>query len=92
MVNNSLGPHYGGNGLNHGIQIRNGPHKGRLALAERLDCPSAADEVPAYWRSYVLYSDTGGDTWTAGQLLPEGWCENRLFYVSLAPFYANTLY
>jgi hypothetical protein len=90
MVNNSLGPHYGGNGLNHGIQIRNGPHKGRLALAERLDCPSAADEVPAYWRSYVLYSDTGGDTWTAGQLLPEGWCENRFFYVSLAPFHAKT--
>ena len=75
MVNNSLGPHFGGNGLNHGIQIRNGPHKGRLALAERLDCPSAADETPAYWRSYVLYSDDEGDTWTTGQLLPEGWTE-----------------
>jgi hypothetical protein len=43
-------------GLNHGIQIQNGLHKGRLALAERLDCPGV-DETPAYWRSYVLYSD-----------------------------------
>ena len=43
-------------GLNHGIQIQNGPYKGRLALAERLDCPGV-DETPAYWRSYVLYSD-----------------------------------
>ena len=56
MVNNSIGPHYGGNGLNHGIQLQAGPHKGRLALAERFDCPSAS-EIPAYWRSYVLYSD-----------------------------------
>ena len=56
MVNNSLGPHYGGNGLNHGIELQNGPHKGRLALAERFDCPGVDESAP-YWRSYVLYSD-----------------------------------
>lgn len=56
VVNGSLGPHYGGNGLNHGVQLQNGPHKGRLALAERFDCPGV-DETPPYWRSYVLYSD-----------------------------------
>ena len=72
QVNNSIGPHYGGNGLNHGIQIQNGPHKGRLAFAERFDCPGVDESAP-YWRSYVLYSDDEGKTWTTGQLLPEGW-------------------
>ena len=72
QVNNSIGPHYGGNGLNHGIQIQNGPHKGRLAFAERFDCPGVDESAP-YWRSYVLYSDDEGRTWTTGQLLPEGW-------------------
>ena len=70
QVNNSIGPHYGGNGLNHGIQIQNGPHKGRLAFAERFDCPGVDESAP-YWRSYVLYSDDEGKTWTTGQLLPE---------------------
>ena len=85
QVNNSIGPHYGGNGLNHGIQIQNGPHKGRLAFAERFDCPGVDESAP-YWRSYVLYSDDEGKTWTTGQLLPEGWTGKakrpiRLFFL-----------
>ena len=59
-------------GAYHGIQIQNGPHKGRLAFAERFDCPGVDESAP-YWRSYVLYSDDEGRTWTTGQLLPEGW-------------------
>ena len=77
QVNNSLGPHYGGNGLNHGIQLQNGPHKGRLAFANRFDCPGV-DETAPYWRSYVLYSDDEGETWTTGQLLPEGRSECQI--------------
>lgn len=50
-VNNSLGPHYIGNGLNHGIEIQNGPHKGRLVLALRFD--SACTRTSEYMRSYV---------------------------------------
>ena len=36
-VSNSLGPHYVGGSLNHGIELMNGPHKGRLVLAGRCD-------------------------------------------------------
>eukprot|EP01047_Picozoa_sp_COSAG01_P013252 COSAG01_NODE_616_length_14815_cov_8.518076_23_plen_306_part_00 len=58
-VNNSLGPHYIGGGLNHGIQLRRGPHAGRLAMARRLDCPAAMGDhgMQQYFHSYVLYSD-----------------------------------
>merc|ERR1712232_699219 len=51
----------------------NGPHKGRLAMARRYDCcKSVAD---AFSRSFVLYSDDIGKTWSAGELLPIGWTE-----------------
>ena len=35
-VNNSLGPHYTGGDINHGIEIQRGPFAGRLALAHHL--------------------------------------------------------
>lgn len=75
-VNNSLGPHYIGGGLNHGIQLQNGPHKGRLVQAMRFDTSCA--NTPDYMRSYALFSDDLGQTWTAGQLLPAGWTEDQL--------------
>jgi len=78
QVNNSLGPHYGGNGLAHGIQLQHGPHAGRLAMAERLDCVACEiNPKPkgVYLRSYVLYSDDDGANWNAGQLLPVLWTE-----------------
>ena len=37
QVNNSLGPHYTGADINHGIEIQRGPHAGRLAVAHHLD-------------------------------------------------------
>lgn len=73
-VTNSPGEHYTGGGLNHGIQLRNGPHKGRLAMARRFDCRPAGAGTKEYMRSYVLFSDNGSD-WHAGELLPEGWTE-----------------
>lgn len=62
-VNNSLGPHYTGGGLNHGIEIQHGPHAGRLAMARRFDCPAAMGDhgQPAYFHSLVLFSDDQGE-------------------------------
>ena len=61
-VNNSLGPHYGGSGLNHGIQIRKGPHAGRLAMARRMNCKAAMGDhnEQQYFHSFVIYSDDNG--------------------------------
>jgi hypothetical protein len=64
VVNNSLGPHYGGGGLNHGIQIRRGPHAGRLAMARRLNCKAVMGDhnEQQYFHSFVLYSDDDGES------------------------------
>ena len=61
-VNNSLGPHYGGSGLNHGIQIRKGPHSGRLAMARRMNCKAAMGDhnEQQYFHSFVIFSDDNG--------------------------------
>ena len=77
QVNNSLGPHYIGGGLNHGIQLRGGPHAGRLAMARRFDCHAAMGDhgMQQYFHSYILFSDDNGEHWTAGQLSPQGWTE-----------------
>ena len=77
QVNNSLGTHYIGGGLNHGIQLRGGPHAGRLAMARRFDCAAAMGDhsMQQYFHSYVLFSDDNGEHWTAGQLSPQGWTE-----------------
>jgi hypothetical protein len=77
QVNNSLGPHYIGGGLNHGIQLREGPHKGRLVMARRFDCHAAMGDhnMQQYFHSYILFSDDDGEHWTAGQLSPQGWTE-----------------
>eukprot|EP01043_Picozoa_sp_COSAG02_P018923 COSAG02_NODE_896_length_16125_cov_5.083489_12_plen_100_part_00 len=58
-----------------GIELeQDGPHKGRLAMARRYDGIKSVANV--FSRSYVLYSDDKGVTWTAGQLLPR---ERMLF-------------
>ena len=44
-----------GGGLNHGIEIQRGPHKGRLVLALRFD--TACAHSPDYMRAYALFSD-----------------------------------
>eukprot|EP01052_Picozoa_sp_SAG31_P018270 SAG31_NODE_1288_length_8994_cov_4.105003_8_plen_509_part_00 len=79
-VTNTWGPHYTGNDLAHGIElVQDGPHKGRLAIARRYDgVKSVAAE---FSRSYVLYSDTHGLTWSAGELLPRKFCSKILVLV-----------
>eukprot|EP00937_MAST-01D_sp_MAST-1D-sp2_P003889 g3889.t1 len=73
-ITNTWGPHYGGGDVAHGIELRHGAHAGRLAMARRYD---AAKELQGtdFTRSFVLFSDDGGATWTAGQLLPQQWTE-----------------
>ena len=75
-VSNSLGPHYIGNGLNHGIELMRGPHRGRLVFARRFD--SGCAKTSDYVRSYALFSDDHGKSWTVGQLLPAGWSEDQV--------------
>jgi hypothetical protein len=68
LVNNTWGPHYAGNDVAHGVQMRaEGPHQNRLVMARRYDCKQSpkAPQTPANptWdRSFVLYSDDGGKT------------------------------
>lgn len=79
-VSNSLGPAYAAGGLNHGIELTKGAHAGRLAMARRFDCPFAMGDhgKPAYFHSFVLYSDDDGISWTVGELLPQGWTECQI--------------
>lgn len=81
-VNNSLGPHYIGGGLNHGLELQVGKYAGRLAFARRFDDAHYWRNLhnnSAYMRSFVLFSDNGADgPWTAGQLLPASWTECQI--------------
>ena len=81
-VSNSLGPHYIGGGLNHGIELQVGKYAGRLAFARRFDDGHYWRNLPnnsAYMRSFVLFSDNGADgPWTVGQLLPASWTECQI--------------
>ena len=69
-VSNSLGPHYIGN------ELMRGPHRGRLVFARRFD--SGCAKTSDYVRSYALFSDDHGKSWTVGQLLPAGWSEDQV--------------
>ena len=48
-------------GPGRGIQIKNGPHRGRLIMP--------FNQGPAgKWKVYAVYSDDGGDTWMYGEV------------------------
>jgi len=54
--------------VHSGLQLRNGPHKGRLVVPVRCYCP---DEDPGTldWRfqtNSAMFSDDGGETWQLG--------------------------
>jgi sialidase-1 len=49
-----------------GIQIRQGPHKGRLVIP----CDHAEADTKQ-WRSHVIYSDDRGKTWRLGGSSPQ---------------------
>lgn len=53
-----------------GIQLRRGPHKGRIVMVTNQQGPRHQ------WNLFAIYSDDGGDTWTYGELAPnttKGW-------------------
>ena len=49
-----------------GIQVRNGPHKGRLVIP----CDHIEADTKHYY-SHVIYSDDGGKTWQLGGSTPQ---------------------
>eukprot|EP01052_Picozoa_sp_SAG31_P000666 SAG31_NODE_19_length_35031_cov_42.510707_17_plen_865_part_00 len=79
QVNGSIGPHYIGGGINHGLELQQGQFAGRLVFARRFDgalrVPGDPDDLTPYMRSFVLFSDDGGATFQVGQLLPASWTE-----------------
>ena len=78
-VNGSIGPHYIGGGINHGLELQRGGFAGRLVFARRFDGalrePGDPHDLTPYMRSFILFSDDDGDTFTVGQLLPASWTE-----------------
>ena len=80
IVNGSLGPHFAGGGLNHGIEISTGPFAGRLVTARRFDCGAVGEDhnLPDYMRSFILYSDDQATSWSVGELLPAGTTEDQI--------------
>ncbi len=78
-VNGSVGPHYVGGGINHGIELQRGKHAGRLVFARRFDgalrLRGDPSDLTPYMRSFILFSDDNGATFTVGQLLPASWTE-----------------
>ncbi len=55
----------------HGIQLVFGPRKGRLVIPAFLYKEGEPGQVPGV-RGGLLYSDDGGQSWSAGAVLPEG--------------------
>ena len=49
----------------HGIQISQGPHKGRLVIPANHSVASVKSDATTY-RSHVLFSDDGGQHWQLG--------------------------
>jgi len=62
-------------GSGEGIQLRRGPHKGRLIIP--------GGDFDGKKKIYTFYSDDGGKTWNCGEPVPtpKGWfvqCENKI--------------
>ena len=55
----------------HGIQLTAGLHSGRLVIPAFLYKEGEAGQVPGV-RGGLLYSDSGGEDWIVGAVLPEG--------------------
>ncbi len=53
-----------------GIQLRRGPHQGRIVMPTNQQAPRHQ------WNLFAIYSDDGGDSWKYGELAPNatrGW-------------------
>lgn len=53
-------------GPGNGIQLRNGPHEGRLVIP----CDHIEADPKRYW-SHCIFSDDGGETWQLGSSTPK---------------------
>jgi hypothetical protein len=58
----------GEGGLDHGIELQRGPHRGRFVLPYS-EASTSRDKYAAH--ALTLYSDDHGANWTAGALLPD---------------------
>ncbi|MGI5149621.1 exo-alpha-sialidase [Plantactinospora sp. CA-294935] len=57
------------NGPVHGIQLKRGPHAGRLVVSSGHEM-SNGDQLPVFG-AHLYYSDDGGDTWQIGATIAD---------------------
>ena len=72
----------------HGIQLVFGPRKGRLVIPAFLYKVGEPGQVPGV-RGGLLYSDDGGQSWSAGAVLPEGSDEVSLVETAAGGIYVS---
>ncbi|MFW5856886.1 MAG: sialidase family protein [Planctomycetota bacterium] len=70
-----------------GVQLRHGPHEGRLVLPGRGLSKGAPFDLFAYAHNYVIFSDDHGATWQAG-----GWTQTGTGEACLAETADGVLY
>jgi sialidase-1 len=58
----------GEGGLDHGIELQHGPHRGRLVLPYS-EASQSKDKYAAH--AMAVYSDNAGKNWSVGALLPD---------------------
>jgi hypothetical protein len=73
-----------------GIQLRHGPHAGRLLVPGRGFTQGAPFALFAYGHNYVVYSDDHGATWRPGGLTQTGTGEACLVELSDGTVYVNS--
>ena len=72
----------------HGIQLVFGPRRGRLVIPAFLYKEGEPGQVPGV-RGGLLYSDDGGQSWSAGAVLPEGSDEVSLVETAAGGIYVS---
>ena len=72
----------------HGIQLTFGSRKGRLVIPAFLYKEGESGQVPGV-RGGLLYSDDGGQSWSAGAVLPEGSDEVSLVETAAGGIYIS---
>ena len=73
-----------------GVQLRYGPHKGRLVVPGRGFVRDRPFDLTAYSHNYVAYSDDHGETWQPGGLTQTGTGEACLVEAVDGTLYVNS--
>jgi sialidase-1 len=73
-----------------GIQLRHGPHQGRLVIPGRGRTRGTPFDLYAYHHNYVVYSDDRGETWQPGGLAQTGTGEACVVELSDGAVYVNS--